>query len=101
MWATSLNSLLQLGGKELSIVLKEDTEVLDEVVVIGYGTTTKRKLTGSVSSLNAEKLESTPFPNVTQALQGQVPGLIVNSSGGAFGGKCHQYPFVVERRHCL
>ena len=74
-----------VGGKELSIVLKEDTEVLDEVVVIGYGTTTKRKLTGSVSSLNAEKLESTPFPNVTQALQGQVPGLIVNSSGGALG----------------
>lgn len=73
------------AGKELSIVLKEDTKVLDEVVVIGYGTSTKRKLTGSVSSLNAEKLESTPFSNVGQALQGQVPGLIVNSSGGGLG----------------
>ena len=77
--------LIAQGGKVLSIILKEDTEVLEEVVVIGYGTTTKRKLTGSVSSINAEKLESTPFPNVSQALQGQVPGLIINNSGGELG----------------
>jgi len=73
------------GQTQFNITLAEDSQALDEVVVIGYGTTTKRKLVGAVSSISSEKLEKTPFNNVTDALQGQVSGLIVQSEGGQPG----------------
>lgn len=69
----------------IDVQMELDAEQLEEVVVIGYGTTTKRKLVGAVSSMNTKELEQTPFANITQALQGQVPGLIVQSSGGQPG----------------
>lgn len=62
-------------GKPLSIVLKEDTEVLDEVVVIGYGTMKKSDLTGAVTRADMGALEKSPNVNVLQALKGVVPGL--------------------------
>ena len=70
------------GQTTIDVVLSEDSELLEEVVVIGYGVTTKRKMVGSVSSIGAEKLEKTTFSNVQSALQGQVAGLVVQSSGG-------------------
>lgn len=74
-------------GKErnLRIVLEEDTEVLDEVVVVGYGTTSKRKTTAAVATVNAENLVKVPSSNITQSLAGQVPGIIVTASGGGIG----------------
>ena len=66
------------GRKELKVVLKEDTELLDEVVVIGYGTQKKSDVSGSVSSVSGDKLNNIPTANAETALQGMAPGLIVN-----------------------
>jgi TonB-linked SusC/RagA family outer membrane protein len=58
-----------------NIALVEDTKTLDEVVVIGYGTSRKKDITGSVSSVKADDLNTIASPNVTQMLQGKVSGL--------------------------
>lgn len=71
--------------KSIEVVLKEDTETLDEVVVIGYGTVKRRDLTGSVASVSGEKLAANPVANVAEALQGQLPGVSVSSQDGRPG----------------
>lgn len=75
-------------GTPLTVQLLEDTQKLDEVVVVGYGVQKKVNLTGAVSMVNAEVLESRPVQNVSQALQGQIPGLnlSVGSGGGSLDG---------------
>ncbi|MDR1981244.1 MAG: TonB-dependent receptor [Tannerellaceae bacterium] len=72
---------IPLDGKTtFNILLKEDTQTLEEVVVVGYGTQKKVNLTGSVSSVNiAELTESRPITNVSQALYGAASGVYVNS----------------------
>ena len=77
------------NGKALVVTLKEDTELLEEVVVVGYGTQKKTNLTGSVSMVDSDVLESRPVQNVGQALQGVVPGLnfSVNNNGGELNNK--------------
>ena len=71
------------ASKSMRITLKEDTELLDEVVVVGYGVQKKANLTGAVSTVDVSKtLEARPQSDVTKALQGVVPGLsIINTSG--------------------
>ena len=69
------------NGSPLSVTLKEDSEMLDEVVVVGYGTQKKVNVTGAVSMVGAEAIESRPVANVTQALQGAVPGLNLSTTG--------------------
>ncbi len=72
---------LPINGKSnFSIVLAEDTETLDEVVVVGYGVQKKVNLTGSVSAVKGDALERRPVADATQSLQGMVPGLLVNNS---------------------
>lgn len=74
------------NGQPLNIVLKEDTKVLDEVVVVGYGTQKKANLTGAVTAVDGEVLENRPITNIGQGLQGVVPNLnITMSNGGAPG----------------
>ena len=68
------------GKTTFSIVLAEDTETLDEVVVVGYGVQKKVNLTGSVSSVKGDALERRPVADATQSLQGMVPGLLVSNS---------------------
>lgn len=63
------------AGVPVKVTLKEDTEVLDEVVVVGYGTQKKVNLTGSVQALEGDVIKDRPVMNVTQALQGQVSGV--------------------------
>lgn len=70
------------GKKEFKIVLKEDTETLDEVVVVGYGTTTKRAMVASVSAVKTDELSELPVTNVTQGMAGRAAGLIVQGAGG-------------------
>ena len=72
------------GKSTFNITLQEDSEMLDEVVVVGFGTQKKVNVTGAVSMVDSEVLESRPVVNVGQALQGVIPGLnlTVNSSGG-------------------
>lgn len=79
------NQEIKIGNQTvLLITLKEDAEALDELVVVGYGTQKKVNLTGAVSMVESEVLESRPVQNVGQALQGVVPGLnfSVNKTGG-------------------
>lgn len=63
------------ANSPLNIILKEDTKTLDEVVVIGYGTSRKKDITGSVSSVKAEELNSVASSSVSQMLQGRVAGM--------------------------
>ena len=72
------------GQSSLRIQLKEDSKQLDEVVVVGSGSQKKVNLTGSVSTVDSKVLESRPVQNVSQALQGVIPGL--NMSVGSSGG---------------
>ena len=65
-----------------NVEMHSDTEVLDDVVVVAYGVRKKGTVAGSVSSIKAEKIESTPTAAFDQALQGQVPGLTVMSNTG-------------------
>ena len=65
-----------------NIVLREDTEFLDETVVIGYGVQRKSDLTGSVASVRAEDLQNRSTPNAAAALQGKAAGVqVINTSG--------------------
>lgn len=68
----------------VSVSLSENTKLLEEVVVVGYGTQKKVNLTGAISSINAAALEDRPITNATQALQG-VQGIYVNQAGGQPG----------------
>ena len=70
--------------KIIKVVLEADNE-LDEVVVIGYGTQRKSDLTGSVSSVSAEKITAMPVSRVDQALQGRAAGVQVTQTSGAPG----------------
>ena len=79
------NIEVKWDGTPLNITLKEDAAMLEEVVVVGYGTQKKVNVTGAVSMVTDEVFESRPVQNVAQALQGQIPGLTmsVGNSGGA------------------
>ena len=61
------------GKTNLNVMLHEDTEALDEVVVIGYGTMKKRDLTGAIAQVRAEEITKTNSPNIGAALQGKIP----------------------------
>lgn len=74
------------GRTALTITMNENTEVLDEVVVIGYGVTRKSDLTGSVASIKSENLEKFPAANVTEMLRGQAAGLNITLDNSAPGG---------------
>ncbi|GIM61723.1 SusC/RagA family TonB-linked outer membrane protein [Capnocytophaga canis] len=76
------------GSKSLiiNISLREDAEKLEDVVVVGYGVQKKVNLTGAVSSVKGETLETRPVANATQSLQGMVSGLFVNNSGSGRPG---------------
>ena len=71
--------------KSLAIVMHENSEVLDEVVVIGYGTVKRRDLTGSVASVKGSDVAANPVTNVAEALQGRLPGVNVISQDGRPG----------------
>lgn len=73
------------GRTSLNIVLKEDTQVLDEVVVVGYGTMRKSDLSGASVSLSEEKLKGSVVANLDQALQGRAAGVTSVMTSGAPG----------------
>lgn len=75
------------GQSSLQIILQEDSEALDEVVVIGYGTTTKKDFTGSVSSLKLENspIALSPNMNALESLKGNVSGLDIGATNSAGG----------------
>ena len=73
------------GRKNLKITLKEDAKLLDEVVVVGYGSQKKVNLTGAVSSLDVKQLESKPITSASQSLAGKIAGVHVAQSSGIAG----------------
>lgn len=74
---------VKTGNSPLKVVMKEDSETLSEVVVVGFGTQKKVNLTGSVSVVSGEEMALRPVSNATQALQGMVPGLQITSASGS------------------
>ncbi|SEP46726.1 TonB-linked outer membrane protein, SusC/RagA family [Niastella yeongjuensis] len=78
--------LLPVKGKTMfTVALGQKVGVLDETVVIAYGTTTRRLSTGNISSVKAIDIEKQPVNNPLLALQGRVPGLIITQSSGFTG----------------
>ncbi len=69
------------GKTALKVTLQEDTEVLDEVVVVGYGTMKKSDLTGAVSSVGVKDIKDSPVANIGQAMQGKVSGVQIIDAG--------------------
>lgn len=73
------------GNNSFNILLNEDTKALEEVVVVGYGVQKKVNLTGSVAAIDSKSLENRPVSNVTNAIQGLLPGVTVISGSGQPG----------------
>ncbi len=73
------------NGLPLTITLKEDSEMLSEVVVVGYGTQKKVNLTGSVASVSAKDIQDIPVANTATLLQGRMPGLVLTQNGAQAG----------------
>lgn len=82
-----VKQMIPIQGKtHFEVILEEDSQTLDEVVVVGYGVQKKVNLTGSVSAVKGDALETRPVVDATQSLQGLVPGLTVSNSGSGRPG---------------
>ena len=80
------SSTVSLGGKNtLWVLLKEDTEALDEVVVIGYGVQKKRDVTTAISTVSTDDIEKLPITSAAQAMQGKAAGVTVVKPNGQPG----------------
>ena len=79
-------SLLISGQKTANISLKDDTEKLDEIVVVGYGTQKKKNVTGSVSKVSGKKLTQSSVARVDDALVGRVSGIQIAAANSEAGG---------------
>lgn len=77
---------IKLDGNNVNVVLAPDLSKLDEVVVVGYGTSTNRNNLGSISSVTAKDLETQPVIDPLAALQGRATGLMISSNSGLPGG---------------
>ena len=73
------------GKQNVEVTLQEDAQLMDEVVVVGYGTMKKRDLSGSVSQIKSEDIMSGGQMNVAESLEGKIAGVDVKSSDGAPG----------------
>src|SRR5690606_9692080 len=63
------------GRNQINVTLEQNTQQLDEVVVVGYGTQRREAVTGSVASIKSEAITEVPSPNISQALQGRIAGV--------------------------
>jgi TonB-linked SusC/RagA family outer membrane protein len=78
---------VEVGDKtEINVVLEVNTALLDEVVVVGYGTSTKKELTGAVAGVESQDIEKLNPTRIENAIQGQVAGVQITSSSGSPGG---------------
>ena len=76
---------VKFNGQPLNVILKEDSQTLEEVVVVGYGVQKKRDLSGAVSSVKSRDITAIPTTNALEALQGKVAGLDLTASSGKAG----------------
>lgn len=75
------------GTTNYSIELRESATALNEIVVTGYGTQTRRRLTTSIASVGSEALENVPVTTFEGALQGRLPGVTINGNAGTLGSQ--------------
>ena len=68
------------------IVLESSDTGLDEVIVVGYGTQIKSKVTGNISKVRGDEIENTPVPSIQQAMQGKAAGVFIESTNGKTSG---------------
>ena len=80
------NEVAVNGGKNIEIVLRENSLGLSEVMIVGYGTSTKKEFTGANSKVDGEDLQKLNIPRFDQALQGQVSGVNISTNSGSPGG---------------
>jgi len=78
------------GETTLNIVLEEDLAQLDEVVVVGYGTQSKRKVTAAISSIDGSEVTAAPVANISNSLSGRIPGIISTQPSGEPGNDADQ-----------
>lgn len=78
---------VMVNGKNLLIRLDETLGILDETVIIGYGTTTKRLNTGNVTTIRADEIAKNPVSDPLLSIQGKVPGMIITQTTGLSGGQ--------------
>ena len=79
------NKEVAIGSGFITITLQPISKSLNEVVVVGYGTTSKRKLTGNIAKIKGADVENIEVPNFAQALQGRAAGVFVESQSGKVG----------------
>lgn len=72
-------------SSSLKVTLEEDSKLIDEVVVVGYGTQKKANLTGSVAAVNFTDVASMPVANTANMLQGRLPGVMLTNNGAQAG----------------
>ena len=73
------------GQKEIPVVLQPDTEMLDETIVVAFGTSTKESFTGSAAVVSADEISRVQSSDVTRALDGVVAGVQMTTSSGSLG----------------
>ena len=73
------------GRSTVNVTLQEDLNSLDEIIVVGYGTQTRRDITGSIASINEKTLKQVPVTNVSQMLEGRIPGAYVTTGSNKPG----------------
>lgn len=78
-------TLAVAGRTTINVNLSEDTQLLEEVVVIGYGTMERANVTGAITTVDVVEIQKAPVPNVVEALRGQVAGLQVTRTSGQPG----------------
>jgi len=82
-----VSQTVPLGGRTtISVVMQTELSQLSEVVVVGYGTQARKDLTGSITSVNAERLLDKPAFNVAEAISGKIAGVKIITAGGQPGG---------------
>lgn len=80
------SEIAAVGRSNINVVMKPSVAALDEVVVVGYGTSTKKEVTGATAKVQGESLQKLNIPRMDQALQGQVSGVAINTNSGSPGG---------------
>ena len=73
------------GGSVIEIQLGEDKQLLNEIVVVGYGAQKKESVIGAISQVDSKDLLATPAANLSQAISGKIPGVITSQTSGAPG----------------
>lgn len=82
---SNMEYIISQNNTVLNVEMKEDSKLMDEVVVVGYGVQKKENLTGSVASINFDDVASMPVANTANRLQGRLPGVVLTNNGAQAG----------------